>query len=345
MSGSVAGYVQAVDRVLAAGQGLFPGGSSAPSGFGAGHSGVPAAPASSGLSDGVGAAAETYRGHWATVTGLDDGAGKASADGQDAGSSGHAGATGVRQSAQSSAQALAPTTKSPAGVTKLVSTMDDRLAAMQRQIDTTTAQNRVLSMRLRQLAAGFRGMGGAGGAMGGSMMPGGMGGGGMPGGGMGGGFGGGGGAMGSLAGLSGLPQSFMQTGYSAGDRGPAADGAQGPAADEAVQVAESKIGRPYVWGATGPNAFDCSGLVQYAYRHAGINLPRTTYEMMHAGRQVPLSDIRRGDLILCNWSAPNTPEHVMMAIGNGMAVEAPTPGARVQISHIPMSRVMVRRVA
>jgi len=162
---------------------------------------------------------------------------------------------------------------------------------------------------------------------------------------MGGGFGGGGGAMGSLAGLSGLPQSFMQTGYSAGDRGPAADGAQGPAADEAVQVAESKIGRPYVWGATGPNAFDCSGLVQYAYRHAGINLPRTTYEMMHAGRQVPLSDIRRGDLILCNWSAPNTPEHVMMAIGNGMAVEAPTPGARVQISHIPMSRVMVRRVA
>ena len=203
VSGSVAGYVQAVDRVLAAGQGLFPGGSSAPSGFGAGHSGVPAAPASSGLSDGVGAAAETYRGHWATVTGLDDGAGKASADGQDAGSSGHAGATGVRQSAQSSAQALAPTTKSPAGVTKLVSTMDDRLAAMQRQIDTTTTQNRVLSMRLRQLAAGFRGMGGAGGAMG-SMMPGGMGGGGMPGGGMGSGGGGGIPGLSALAGLRNL---------------------------------------------------------------------------------------------------------------------------------------------
>ena len=204
VSGSVAGYVQAVDRVLAAGQGLFPGGSVAPSGIGDGHSGVPEAPSSSGLSDGVGAAGQTYRGHWASVTGLDDGAGQATAQGQDAADSGRSGATGVRQSAQESAQALAPSTKSPAGVSRLVSTMDDRLAAMQRQIDSTSAQNRVLAVRLRQIAAGYRGMAtGMPGAGMGSMMPAGVGGGGMPGG-MGVGAGGGIPGLSALAGLRNL---------------------------------------------------------------------------------------------------------------------------------------------
>ncbi|CAN5375562.1 C40 family peptidase [soil metagenome] len=110
----------------------------------------------------------------------------------------------------------------------------------------------------------------------------------------------------------------------------------GSRAGIAVRAALSKLGRPYVWGATGPNQFDCSGLVQWAYRQAGVSLDRTTYDQIHDGIAVPRSQIRPGDLVF-----PHT-GHVQMAIGNGMVVEAPHAGATVRISPLG-SAVAIRR--
>lgn len=96
----------------------------------------------------------------------------------------------------------------------------------------------------------------------------------------------------------------------------------------AVRAALSRLGRPYVWGATGPDRFDCSGLMQWAYHQAGIDLHRTTYDQIHDGFAVPRSQVQPGDLVF-----PHT-GHVQMAIGNGMVVEAPHAGANVQISRL-----------
>ncbi len=109
-------------------------------------------------------------------------------------------------------------------------------------------------------------------------------------------------------------------------------------AARAVRAALGRLGRPYVWGATGPDRFDCSGLVQWAYAQAGVRLRRTTYEQIHDGIPVARSDVRPGDLVF-----PHT-GHVQLAIGNGLVVEAPQPGATVQISRMG-DAVSIRRPA
>ena len=165
----VSAYVAQVDRLLGAGQGLFPQGGPGVGVLNAGGGGVPAAPpGASGMSVGSGGAARDYRGSWAQVTGLDDDVNGAAGAGDATGQNGRAGATGVRQTARSAAAAIAPATGSPAGVKVLVSTMDERLADMQRQIDTTKAQNKLLAGRLRQVVMAYRSMGAsrAGGALG-----------------------------------------------------------------------------------------------------------------------------------------------------------------------------------
>lgn len=106
---------------------------------------------------------------------------------------------------------------------------------------------------------------------------------------------------------------------------------------QAVRAALSRLGTPYVWGATGPDRFDCSGLVQWAYAQAGIRLRRTTYEQIHDGVPVAPSQVRPGDLVF-----PHT-GHVQMAIGGGLVVEAPQPGSVVQISRLGPS-VAIRRM-
>jgi cell wall-associated NlpC family hydrolase len=99
-----------------------------------------------------------------------------------------------------------------------------------------------------------------------------------------------------------------------------------PHAETAVRAALSKLGRPYVWGAAGPERFDCSGLVKWAYGQAGTDLPRTTYDQINLGVPVARGQIRPGDLVFPHIG------HVQMAIGNGLVVEAPYAGATVQIS-------------
>jgi cell wall-associated NlpC family hydrolase len=104
----------------------------------------------------------------------------------------------------------------------------------------------------------------------------------------------------------------------------------------AVRAALSRLGRPYVWGATGPEQFDCSGLVQWSYRQAGIHLDRTTYDQINNGVAVPRSQVRPGDLVFPHAG------HVQLAIGDGMVVEAPHAGATVQISRLG-DNIAVRR--
>jgi cell wall-associated NlpC family hydrolase len=104
----------------------------------------------------------------------------------------------------------------------------------------------------------------------------------------------------------------------------------------AVRAALSRLGRPYVWGATGPDQFDCSGLVQWSYARAGVHLHRTTYDQISDGIPVPRSQVRPGDLVFPHSG------HVQMAIGNNLVVEAPYAGASVRISPLG-SNVQIRR--
>ncbi|MER5889370.1 C40 family peptidase [Streptomyces sp. NPDC001941] len=101
------------------------------------------------------------------------------------------------------------------------------------------------------------------------------------------------------------------------------------AAAVAVDVALAQRGKPYVWGATGPGSFDCSGLTQYAYRRAGIRLPRVTWDQLRAGRRVGLDSIRPGDLVFYRGAA-----HVGLYVGDGRIVHAPHPGAPVRTADL-----------
>ncbi|GGR00392.1 C40 family peptidase [Streptomyces aurantiogriseus] len=96
----------------------------------------------------------------------------------------------------------------------------------------------------------------------------------------------------------------------------------------AVSYAYSKLGSPYVWGATGPNAFDCSGLVLAAYRSAGVSLPRTTYAQIDAGRRVSRDELRPGDLVFFYSGIT----HVGIYIGDGRMIHAPNPSAPVRVA-------------
>ncbi|MFJ9902164.1 NlpC/P60 family protein [Streptomyces sp. NPDC101152] len=97
-------------------------------------------------------------------------------------------------------------------------------------------------------------------------------------------------------------------------------------AAKALAFARAQIGKPYVWGATGPGSYDCSGLTQAAWRAAGVSLPRTTYDQVNAGTTVSLADARPGDLIFFYDDI----SHVGVYIGNGMMIHAPKPGAYVR---------------
>jgi cell wall-associated NlpC family hydrolase len=97
-----------------------------------------------------------------------------------------------------------------------------------------------------------------------------------------------------------------------------------------VAAAESRVGDPYVWGAAGPNTFDCSGLVMWSYAQVGVSLPHFSGGQYDDTTHIPMSDLQPGDLVF-----PSNPgEHVAMYVGNGEIVEAPHTGATVQV--VPM---------
>jgi cell wall-associated NlpC family hydrolase len=108
------------------------------------------------------------------------------------------------------------------------------------------------------------------------------------------------------------------------------------AARQAVAFAMAQIGKPYLWGAAGPSAYDCSGLMLAAYCSAGIYLPRVSRAQWYAGPHVGLGDLAPGDLVFFahNTGAPATIHHVGMYVGGGAMVEAPYTGARVRTASI-----------
>lgn len=125
---------------------------------------------------------------------------------------------------------------------------------------------------------------------------------------------------------TGYPSTYVPPDFSGFWEGnaPAHGATDSAAANSAVAWARSQIGKPYKWGATGPNAFDCSGLVQQAYKHAGINLPRTTQQMIFSGHRVSKKDLQIGDLVFPD------PGHVQLYSGNGNIIESPHTGLNVR---------------
>jgi cell wall-associated NlpC family hydrolase len=109
----------------------------------------------------------------------------------------------------------------------------------------------------------------------------------------------------------------------------------GLAAAVAVQVALAQLGTPYRWGGESPsNGFDCSGLVQFAYQHAEVALPRTAQTQYNAGPQLPAGTRPEpGDLVFFG-SSPSHVTHVGIALGDGRMVDAPHTGALVRVEPI-----------
>jgi cell wall-associated NlpC family hydrolase len=111
------------------------------------------------------------------------------------------------------------------------------------------------------------------------------------------------------------------------------DAMTGPQLSAALRAAESRRGLPYTWGATGPAAFDCSGLVQWAFAQAGVSMPRVAADQARAGPAVPVSQLQAGDLLFYHTDPtdPGYISHVAIYLGNGWMIQAPQPGMDVQV--------------
>ncbi|UZJ29968.1 C40 family peptidase [Streptomyces endophytica] len=124
--------------------------------------------------------------------------------------------------------------------------------------------------------------------------------------------------------LGGIPTGSAAAATASAQQAPNARAAR------AVSFAYAALGKPYVWGATGPAAYDCSGLTQAAWRSGGVSLPRTTYTQINAGPRIDRSQLAPGDLVFFYTAI----SHVGLYIGDGKMIHAPHPGAPVRIAPI-----------
>lgn len=106
-----------------------------------------------------------------------------------------------------------------------------------------------------------------------------------------------------------------------------------PYGDAAVNAALSKLGSPYVWGAEGPDTFDCSGLILWSYAQAGLSLPRLASDQYFASRPIDVSQLAPGDVLVYAYDPgdESTIHHITMYIGNGQMVHAPHTGDVVRV--------------
>ncbi|MEU2172968.1 MULTISPECIES: C40 family peptidase [Nocardia] len=104
--------------------------------------------------------------------------------------------------------------------------------------------------------------------------------------------------------------------------------------DIALDAARTKVGAQYSWGAAGPRSFDCSGLVQWAFRQAGVELPRTSFEQSHVGAPVAYHDLKPGDIVITNGGG-----HVGIYAGDNKLLNAVQTGTPV--SYTPLRPDMV----
>ncbi|MFI6869603.1 C40 family peptidase [Nocardia sp. NPDC050406] len=101
-----------------------------------------------------------------------------------------------------------------------------------------------------------------------------------------------------------------------------------PRAMAALGLATTQTGKPYLWGGTGPDAWDCSGLVQWAFRSVGIDMPRTTWQQAETGLNVPVGAMQLGDVVILNGDA----SHVGIYAGNGQLFNAHSPGVPIGLT-------------
>lgn len=120
------------------------------------------------------------------------------------------------------------------------------------------------------------------------------------------------------------------TGSGSGGGSTAPDSSYAAKAEKVLAFARAQIGKPYVWGAAGPDSFDCSGLTQAAWKTAGISLPRTTWDQVGVGQKVSVDTAQPGDLVFFYDDL----SHVGIYIGGGEMIHAPKPGADVRVESI-----------
>lgn len=106
--------------------------------------------------------------------------------------------------------------------------------------------------------------------------------------------------------------------------------------DTVVSTVKAQVGKPYVYGAAGPNSFDCSGLTYYSYKKAGVYLNRSSRDQASNGKHVSKSNLKPGDLIFFN-SGTNSIRHVGMYVGNNKFVHSPSPGKTVRYESLSTS--------
>ncbi|MFH8978621.1 NlpC/P60 family protein [Streptomyces sp. NPDC017890] len=115
---------------------------------------------------------------------------------------------------------------------------------------------------------------------------------------------------------------------------------QGPTAKgraaAAVAFAKAQTGKPYIWGATGPNGYDCSGLVMRSWKAAGVSIPRTTWQQIHAGNATTRRRLVPGDRVISYGGG-----HVALYIGDGKVLHAPRPGSTVTVAPLPPASQVV----
>jgi murein DD-endopeptidase len=128
----------------------------------------------------------------------------------------------------------------------------------------------------------------------------------------------------ALAGCASAPQSRAQQ-----PQPVASTGASNGAADRAASNAAKMVGKPYRYGGSSPAGFDCSGLVQYSFRQAGVTLPRSTEQQRSVSRLIRVADLRRGDLLFFNQEGKKY-GHLGIYIGDGKFVHAPSSGKSVR---------------
>ncbi|WP_405665056.1 NlpC/P60 family protein [Streptomyces sp. NBC_01166] len=125
---------------------------------------------------------------------------------------------------------------------------------------------------------------------------------------------------------AGQEEAGSGTGTGTETGGTGSDSGYASKAEKVLAFARAQIGKPYVWGATGPSSYDCSGLTQAAWKEAGVDLPRTTWDQVEVGTRVATADLQPGDLVFFYDDI----SHVGIYKGDGMMIHAPKPGANVR---------------
>ncbi len=139
--------------------------------------------------------------------------------------------------------------------------------------------------------------------------------------------------------INSIMKNFYQTAKNTGTSQSTTSGASSAKSsgeNSVVSIAKQFLGTPYVFGGTTPKGFDCSGLMQYAYKQAGINIPRVAQDQFKSGTAINKSQLRAGDLVFFKGSGgtASAPGHVGMYIGNGQYIQAPKTGDTVKISNL-----------